>query len=94
MRVGSGEILECRNSAQGVLMSQSQLSVEEILWSNNSLFFVFVRRLSTQKMYEWVVVKYWSVVTVHKVFSCHNLSCLLKKSCGAIIPFSLFLCTG
>ena len=31
VKVGSGEILEFRNSAQGVLMSQSQLSVEEIL---------------------------------------------------------------
>ena len=31
VKVGSGEILECRNSGQGVLMSQSQLSVEEIL---------------------------------------------------------------
>ena len=73
MREGRGEILECSNSAQGVIMSQSQLSVEEILWNNHSLFFVFVRRLSTQKMYESVVVEYWSVVTVHKVFSFHNL---------------------
>ena len=39
-------------------------------------------------MYEWVVVEYWSVVTVHKVFSFHDLSCLLKKSYGAIILFS------
>ena len=39
-------------------------------------------------MYEWVVVEYWSVVTVHEVFSFHDLSCLLKKSYGAIILFS------
>ena len=39
-------------------------------------------------MYKWVVVEYWSVVTVHKVFSFHDLSCLLKKSYGAIILFS------
>lgn len=71
-----------------MLISRCQLSVEKILWSNHSLFFVFVRGLSTQKMYEWVVVEYWSVVTVHKVFSFHDLSCLLKKSYGAIILFS------
>ena len=71
-----------------MLISRCQLSVEKILWSNHSLFFVFVRWLSTQKMYEWVVVEYWSVVTVHKVFSSHDLSCLLKKSYGAIILFS------
>ena len=58
------------------------------MWSNHSLFFVCVRWLSTQKMYEWVVVEYWSVVTVHKVFSFHDLSCLLKKSYWAIILFS------
>ena len=58
------------------------------MWSNHSLFFVFVRWLSTQKMYEWVVVKYWSVVTVHEVSSFQDLSCLLKKSNGAIILFS------
>ena len=39
-------------------------------------------------MYKWVVVEYWSVVTVHKVFSFHDLSCLLKKSYGEIILFS------
>ena len=71
-----------------MLISRCQLSVEKILWSNHSLFFVFVRWLSTQKMYKWVVVEYWSVVTVHKVFSFHDLSCLLKKSYGEIILFS------
>ena len=39
-------------------------------------------------MYKWVVVEYWSVVTVHKVFSFHDLSCVLKKSYGEIILFS------
>ena len=64
------------------------------MWSNHSLFFVFVRWLSTQKMYEWVVVEYWSVVTVHKVFSFHDLSCLLKKSYGEILfsfKFNIFM---
>ena len=51
-------------------------------------FLCFCALVSTQKMYAWVVVEYWSVVTVHKVFSFHDLSCLLKKSYGAIILFS------
>ena len=38
VRVGSGWILECSNSAQGVFISWSQLSVEEILWRNYSSF--------------------------------------------------------
>ena len=49
LRVGSGEILECRNSAQGIIMSQSQLSVEEILWNNHALFFVFMHRLALKR---------------------------------------------
>ena len=50
-------------------------------------FLCFYAPVSTQKMYKWVVVKYWSVVTVHKVCSIHDLSCLLKESYGAIILF-------
>ena len=40
-------------------------------------------------MYKWVVVEYWSVVTVHEVFSFHDLSCLLKKSYGALLFYFL-----
>ena len=57
----------------------------------SSPFLCFCAPVSTQKM---VVVTYWGVVTVPKVCSFQDVSCLLKKSCGAIIPFSLFLCTG
>ena len=83
LRVGSREILECRNSGQGVLMSQSQLSVEE----QSCPFLCFCAPVSTQKM---VVVTYWGVVTVPKVCSFQDVSCLLKNHVEQSFPFLCF----
>ena len=79
VRVGSGWILECSNSAQGIFISWSQLPVEEILWSNNIILFSFKFNIF--------------MFCVPALFTASTLSLLnLPYVNNASLNFSRFLC--